>query len=425
MTILRDISIVWSLLHTIIMFMLLFESRYSRKKTITLVTAAMVPLIIANLFVVIIWGTETYMQLILLICSLPSLIFFWILAKHRDGRFLFTFCMIDTIVLEIIYITNIIDYFLPENNYIFLFVSRLIIYPVLELLIYKKLRSIYLNVQNHTKKGWVTSAIIGFLFYVAITFFMSYPTVITKRLEYLPGFILLLILMPTIYIHILNTLRNQQRIHEITEQDNILKLQVMNMAQRMDEFQIADSKFRMERHNFRHLMTTIAGLIETENYDELRTLANEYIEIIRETQVTRYCSNAVIDSVLSAYIQKAKDKNITVNTQIALPDLLSVNELELATVFANAIENAIHGTEKLAVSKRNISIKILNVPCFMIQISNSFGGTALFDKNGIPATHHADHGFGTRSIVAFCEKHNAFYEFKTENNIFSLRIQFH
>jgi len=197
------------------------------------------------------------------------------------------------------------------------------------------------------------------------------------------------------------------------------------MAQRMDEFQSADSKFRMERHNFRHLMTTIAGLAETENYNELRTLTNEYIDIIRETQVTRYCSNAVIDSVLSAYIQKAKDKNITVKTQIALPDLLSVNELELATVFANAIENAIHGTEKLAVSNRNISIKILNVPCFMIQISNSFDGTALYDKNGIPAAHHAEHGFGTRSSVAFCEKHNAFYEFKAENNIFSLRIQFH
>lgn len=424
MTILRDISIMWSLLHTLIMFVLLFESRYSRKKTITLVIATMVPLVIVNLLVFILLGAETYMQLLLLICSLPSLIFFWILAKHRDGRFLFTFCMIDTMVLEIIYITNIIDYFLPENNYIFVFVSRLFIYPVFEWLIYKKLRTIYLNVQNHTKKGWYTSAIIGVLFYIAITFFMSYPTLITSRPEYLPGFTLLLILMPMIYLHILNTLRNQQKIHEIKVQENILKLQVTNMTQRMDEFQTADNKFRMERHNFRHLMTTIAGLIETESYDELRSLTNDYIEVVRETQVTRYCQNAVIDSVLSAYIQKAKDKDIVVTAQVSLPDLLSVNELELANVFANAIENAIHGTEKLPLEQRNIRIKILTIPCFMIQISNSFDGNILFDKNGIPVTLQAGHGFGTRSIVAFCEKNDAFYEFKADNNIFSLRIQF-
>lgn len=424
MVLLRDISIIWSLLHTIIMFMLLFESRYSRKRTLTLVTAAMIPLIIINILIVILFGTEAYMQSMLLVCTLPSFVFFWILAKHRDGRFLFTFCMIDTIVLEIIYITNIIDYYLPGNDYIFIFVSRLIVYPVLEWLIYKKLRSIYLDVQNHSKKGWYTSAIIGVLFYIAITFFMSYPTVITKRPEYLPGFALLLILMPTIYLHILNTLRNQQRIHEMTEQDNILKLQVTNMSQRMEEFHNADTKFRMERHNFRHLMTTIAGLIDNENYEELRNLTNDYIEVIRETQVSRYCSNVILDSVLSAYIQKAKDNNIVVSTQISLPDILPVNERELATVFANAIDNAINGNKNVSIGNKKISIKVLNVPCFMIQISNTFDGMISFDKKGIPITHQDDHGFGTRSIVAFCEKNNAFYEFKIENNTFSLRIQF-
>lgn len=424
MVLLRDISIIWSLLHTVIMFMLLFESRYSRKKTLTLVVATMIPLIIINILAVIFLGTETYMHSMLLICTLPSLIFFWILAKHRDGRFLFTFCMIDTIVLEIIYITNIIEHYLPENDYTFIFVSRLVIYPILEWLIYKKLRSVYLNVQNHTKKGWYTSALIGVLFYIAITFFMSYPTLITKRPEYLPGFVLLLILMPTIYLHILNTLRNQQLIHEMAEQDNILKLQVANMSQRMEEFHNADAKFRMERHNFRHLMTTIASLIDNEKYDELRTLTTDYTDAIHETQVSRYCSNVIIDSVLSAYIQKAKDKNIVVTTQIALPDTLPVNERELAAVFANAIENAINGTENVPTENKTISIKVLNIPCFMIQISNSFDGVVFFDKNGVPITHQNNHGFGTRSIVAFCKKYNAFHEFKVENNIFSLRIQF-
>ena len=60
----------------------------------------------------------------------------------------------------------------------------------------------------------------------------------------------------------------------------------------------------------------------------------------------------------------------------------------------------------------------------MIQISNSFNGKVEFDRNGIPVSHTPGHGIGTRSIVAFCEKHKAFYEFKADDQRFSLRIVF-
>lgn len=33
MTILRDLSIIWSLFHILILFLMLYRSRYSRKKT--------------------------------------------------------------------------------------------------------------------------------------------------------------------------------------------------------------------------------------------------------------------------------------------------------------------------------------------------------------------------------------------------------
>ena len=44
------------------------------------------------------------------------------------------------------------------------------------------------------------------------------------------------------------------------------------------------------------------------------------------------------------------------------------------------------------------------------------------DKNGVPVSTKSEHGLGTRSIVAFCEKAGAAYEFKTNDRKFSLRI---
>ena len=79
MIILRDISILWSLIHTLIMFICLYEPRYPKRKSIILTLSAMVPLILVNLIIFNMLGSEKYMSLMLLTLSLPSLVFFFIL----------------------------------------------------------------------------------------------------------------------------------------------------------------------------------------------------------------------------------------------------------------------------------------------------------------------------------------------------------
>ena len=60
----------------------------------------------------------------------------------------------------------------------------------------------------------------------------------------------------------------------------------------------------------------------------------------------------------------------------------------------------------------------------MLQVRNSFDGVIAFDKNGVPLSRKKGHGFGTRSIVTFCEMNNAFYEFKTDDKDFFMKIVF-
>lgn len=88
------------------------------------------------------------------------------------------------------------------------------------------------------------------------------------------------------------------------------------------------------------------------------------------------------------------------------------------------MENAIHACEKLPEEKREMSIKVITTPHFMLQISNRFDGVVEFDKDGLPISRQEGHGFGTRSIAAFCEKYGAFYEFKATRDTFYLRITF-
>lgn len=421
---LREISILWSLSHTLVMFMLLFESRYERKKTMTITLATMIPLIAANTVLAFTVDADTMGTLLLLTLSLPSLIVFWLLSKYRGGRFFFTFCLVDTVALEIIYITQIIDFYLTPESNITMFVIRILAFPLLEWLIYKKIRVMFIDVQRSTKQGWGHYAAIGAIFYVLMTVMMTSPDAITARPEYLPAMALVFILIPTIYGNIISTLRRHQKMFELQKQEDILRLQVHNMTSRVDDLAVADERFRQERHNLRLKMRVIANLVETKRFDELSALMEEYMDTIKKTQVKRYCKNAVIDAALSAFIQNAESRGIRVEVGLDFPDPIPVDATELATVLANAIENAINACEKMKSGDRYIDIKVLSMPSFMIRVSNSFDGTVEFDENEIPQNREDGHGFGTRSIVAFCDKHGAFYRFLAEGNVFTLYLNF-
>ena len=420
----RNISIFWSLSFTLVLFLLLFTPRYSQKKTLTITLATMTPLILANFILAMQIPPDTYGVLLLLTASLPSMIVFWLLSKKRDGRFFFTFCMVDTTVLEIMYITQIFNYYISPDTNIFMFVSRLVIFPVMSFLVYRFLRPTYRELQRVNRHGWTKFALIGILFYVTITLAMNHPTHITLRPAYYPVLILLFILMPVIYLDILATLKQQLNLFESNQREDILKLQTNNVVARVEELAQANDRFREERHNYRHKMKTIASLVKTHQYEELESLMEEYLETIQKTRVVRYCDNAVIDAVLSTYINQAEAAGIRVIPGFAFPSPIPVNATELATVLANAIENAIHACEKLPPEKRFIEIKVLHKPRFMVMIKNSFDGHAEFDENDIPVNREEGHGFGTRSIVAFCEKHKAFYQFVAEGEEFTVYLNF-
>ena len=116
--------------------------------------------------------------------------------------------------------------------------------------------------------------------------------------------------MPTIYLDIIFTLKQQMQISQMAQQDNILKLQTSHVIARVEELAKANEHFREERHNYRHKMKTIATLVASRQYDELEMLVNDYSEAIQKTKVIRYCDNTILDAVLSTYLNQAKANGI-------------------------------------------------------------------------------------------------------------------
>lgn len=422
MTIFKDLSVLWAIIHVLVMFILLFESRYPWRKALRLTLAGSIPLLAANFLLYLFIDTLSY-TVLLITCVVPSLLFLWFLAKYRDGRFLFTFCLSDTLWLEIMYVTNILDFYIG-NQYIFMFLSRLILYPALEWFIWKKVRPVYFDLQRSITSGWYIFAAISAIFYVMMLLSMSYPSMIMTRPEYLPAFVLQLILMPLFYLHIFITLRRQQQLYETEQKENILNVQISSLRSRINEFSAANERFQEERHDFRHKMRTIAALTEKEDLEAIRQVVTEYVETLPERSVERYTDHKILDAVLSSYLEWAKRRGIRVTAKLIFPEELPVNEAGLATALANALENAIQACEKIEASRRYIEVKSITHPRFMLQVRNSFDGIIAFDEDGIPLASKKGHGFGTHSIVTFCNKNHAFYEFDAVEDEFTMRLIF-
>ena len=140
MTVFRDLSLLWSLFHILILFMLLYRSRYGRRKTFFLTGIAMGPLIFLNVAGVIFYGTEIMGKAFILTCTLPSLLFFWFVSKDKKGRFFFTFCVADTVALWIIAVTNLMDFYLGGEQCILMFIGRLLLFPLVEWFAVRHLR---------------------------------------------------------------------------------------------------------------------------------------------------------------------------------------------------------------------------------------------------------------------------------------------
>ncbi len=415
-TILRDLSIVWTLIHCLIMFMFLYESRYSSKKTNIITGIFVIPLIIVNLLNVRLLGIEIAGRLIIPCCVLPSLVFFFIMAKNRGARFLFTFCVVDTIVLEILLITNLLDGLIGIENYIIMFVSRLVIFPLLEFLIVRYIRKQYHFLQQNMKKGWCVFSILAAFFYVIIIWSTYYPTIVLDRPEYIPQLVLILVLVPVMYMTVFQVLWTQVKLFNAAEENRALNMQIKMVNERLVSSAEAENNLQILRHDIKHKMLLINDYIKNKKFEEAEEYISTLISDIDKNKIKSYCDNHSVNVVLSYYDKIAGEKGARFETNVNLPETLTVNETDLAVVLSNGIENAINAVDNC--ENKEISVKVfMDTDKIYVEIKNPFSDKVIFDGN-MPKSKQENHGFGTKSMAAIVDKYEGVYSFNVENEYF-------
>lgn len=420
-SVLVQISIFYCMVHMYIFLLLFYEYRCSRRTFFLSGTAVFLVTSGICLWILFTRGIAAMGQYGLLLGSVPSLLFLFVMSRNRNAQFVFTFCFSDTVCMWIELASALIDYAVGGGGVV-TFALRLISLPLLEYAAWRWLRKPYLEMSRIIHKGWLLFAAMTGICYLILVLLSVYPTVIFDRPQDMPLAIMVLALIALAYSTIFQVLFEQLHVLEAQERQRVLEAQVVMMSRRVEDIRRAEETMRIERHDIRHQLQAVASLAQRGDRAALVDYVGASQEKLDAIAPKNYCANAVLDVVLVNAAAQAEQMGIRLEIEVALPEELPVDVLELSIVFANALENAIQAVRELPDDQRRIICKSVTQPRFMMEISNPYVGEIIFDRRGVPITSKPGHGIGTRSIVAFAEKYNALFFFRAENGVFKVQL---
>lgn len=419
MTILRDLSMLWSLFHILILFMLLYRSRYSRKKTFIITGMTMGPLALLTVAGMAYYGAEFMGKIFILTLTLPSLFFFWFMSKDKKGKFFFTFCVADTVALWIIAVTNLLDFYLGGQRYVLMLIGRLILFPLTEWAAYRYLRQPYKELQESVDEGWGLFAGMMAVYYLLVSISANFPTVVTKRPEDVPAFLLILLLMPMTYATIFAAMYRQLLLHRKRQSERILQEQKNTLAAQLDSQQ----SIRKMKHDIKGYTATLSGLLSAGKIKE----AEEYLAgVEQKTDVLsgQFCPDPYINATLAYYDRKFAGLSASCRMDIQIGEE-RLPYMELCQILSHGLENACDALKKLEEGKREVSVHMrYRRKYLLIRIKNrcpdgfnvAWGGAVPTSKT------EPGHGFGLPAIQEAAKRLDGEMFCYTENGYFLLDV---
>lgn len=182
----------------------------------------------------------------------------------------------------------------------------------------------------------------------------------------------------------------------------------------------SENTIRILRHDMRHFLMNISSLIENGENDKAIKYIGEVVSYADKTAVKKYCSNELVNMIISSFEEEIKNNGIELKYRFEIPEQLSISEIDLSSLLSNAIENAINAA-------KNADEKLIDIfmsktsEKLLISVKNTFKEMPEM-VNGIPTTSKEGHGYGTQSIRYTTEKLNGNCHFTVSGNLFVLQV---
>ena len=183
------------------------------------------------------------------------------------------------------------------------------------------------------------------------------------------------------------------------------------MSQKEQYQKLSDSiaQTRQARHDLRHHMNVISGMVQAEDKESLQQYLAQYSQTLPNNEDTFYTGNYTADMIVGHYLSVARQNGVRVNFSLHIPEGCFIRDTDLCVLMGNCLENAIDACRKLPEEKRCLRVEsAIKNKYLAITIANSYDGNTsmqnsayLSDKRG-----RRDVGIGLESVEAVVRNYN-------------------
>lgn len=420
------IRFVVSLAGTILLFSILSESRFNRKKTVigygcfcaVLVAAACV-------WYVVNW--ESCVRTVAFTMYMCFAIF--AIFMSRDSVYLTIYKLVLVFYLLSVFLIGGLEIsiiFFDSNVWADI-ISRILLILLIAHLLYKYVRESVIGfgnyVENEADKFSIAAMIVCILFGIG---FILNPTLnreVTGQRIYqiLMNFILtgtLQLLVYRFYLHV-------GREKEYERENQLIQMNYRLLERQIEILEESVESGRRLRHDIRHHNAVMAEYVRRGQTEELLQYLKEYDRETGQGVPETICANPAVNNVLSAYTRKARNEEIEVTLDVELGKELPIPGIDLVAILANAYENAIYACmdmkKQMDTRERFIQMRIRRQKNkLVISCSNSCRKETTL-KDGKPGNEFTG-GVGVSSIIRTAKKYDGEYDFKNNNGVFVFRL---
>ena len=402
-----------------IMAFLFMDSRYSRRRTIFIVSSVTLLLMaaVAVLHRAVDRGAAFWIFAITI--HIPLILLLFTLSRFRGWRLIFQQLSV-VLFCTLIHHTSGLVYYLSDSRFWVLVLSCVVLSTGVIWFLVRFLRPLFFQILLELHRGWWLICLVMATYYIISVYLIpGYAGFDPRSTIIKPAIGLLILGGYSILMFFFTSIKNEM---EARHNAQMSALQLSALQSRMEAVKAAENAIRTERHDLRHRLQAVAELVLRGDKDAALDFLDAAQKRLDDQKEIRWCRPPVLDAVFSSYFDQAQNQGISVEAKISLSDTLGVNEGELAIVLANALENAIHANLDLPPEQRKIRCKMVGTPGVMLEISNPCAAAVTFDSNGLPVAQREGHGLGVQSISAFCRKTGAVCQFSLTGGWFQLRL---
>ena len=175
------------------------------------------------------------------------------------------------------------------------------------------------------------------------------------------------------------------------------------------------------RHDYKYHLKTIGELANSGDIEEIKKYLNELAEQTPDSQLTLYCSNSVLNALLSNYAENCAKLDISFDVRLALPKTLSIPNYEICIIIGNLLENAVEACQKIENERKIELVAKTQGAQLALMVKNSFNGEAI-EKDGLPVSVKKDGGFGLRSVRAITDRYDGHILTEWDKDTFTVYV---